>query len=158
MDRTEKRVVRQPPAWEPEFLKSLSDTGNVLYSCRITGVARQTAYDHRKRDSVFAELWDDALDEACDAMEIEARRRAVQGVKKTIYVRSGSDANGRPVYEKQEIREYSDTLLMFLMKGQRPEKYRDNYDFAKVLNALTATSADRNHSGAAEDPGRERHA
>lgn len=153
MARTpKKRGARRPPEWEARFLAALSDTGNVLYSCRTAGIGRQTVYDARNRDEAFAELWDDALDEAADAMEIEARRRAVQGVKRTIYVRSGTDDDRRPVYEKQEIREYSDTLLIFLMKGARPEKYRDNYDLKSALAALAASSAG-GVSGAEGDQG-----
>ncbi len=55
--------------------------------------------------------------EACDALASEARRRAVEGVLKPVYYK------GKLV---GFIREYSDTLLMFLMKAAMPEKYRDN--------------------------------
>lgn len=151
-----KRGPRKPPAWEAKFLAALSDTGNILYSCRIAEVGRQTVYDAKNRDEAFAELWDDALDEAADAMEIEARRRAVQGIKKTVYVRSGTDPKTKiPVYEKQDVRLYSDNLLMFMLKGARPEKYRDGFDFKAAL-AVLAASAAGGEPGAEGDPGGER--
>jgi hypothetical protein len=53
-------------------------------------------------------------------LEDEALRRAVEGVEKPISV------NG----ETKIIREYSDTLLIFLLKGAAPEKYRDRYEHA----------------------------
>ena len=44
------------------------------------------------------------------------------------------------------VREYSDTLLMFLMKGAMPEKYRDNYraehtGSAEIIQRLEAGRA-----------------
>ena len=56
--------------------------------------------------------------EACDALEAEARRRAVEGVRKPIYCQGEICGT---------VREYSDTLLFFLLKGAMPEKYRDDY-------------------------------
>ena len=53
-------------------------------------------------------------------LEDEALRRAVEGVEKPISV------NG----ETKIIREYSDTLLIFLLKGAAPEKYRERYEHA----------------------------
>ncbi len=50
-------------------------------------------------------------------LEAEARRRAVEGVRKPVYCRGEIVGT---------VKEYSDTLLIFLMKGARPEKYRDN--------------------------------
>lgn len=55
-------------------------------------------------------------------MEQEAFRRAVEGTEKPVFgsmgFRMGSGEIGR-------VREYSDTLLIFLLKGARPEKYRE---------------------------------
>jgi hypothetical protein len=53
-------------------------------------------------------------------LEDEAMGRAVEGVEKPISV------NG----ELKTIREYSDTLLIFLLKGAAPEKYRERYEHA----------------------------
>ena len=43
-------------------------------------------------------------------------RRAYLGVEKPVTVAG----------KREVIREYSDTLLIFLLKGARPQKYRDN--------------------------------
>ena len=48
---------------------------------------------------------------------LEARRRAVEGVERIVYHKG---------VECGRVREYSDTLLMFLLRSHRPQKYRDN--------------------------------
>ncbi|MBX6773030.1 MAG: hypothetical protein IRY83_14975 [Chloroflexi bacterium] len=56
-----------------------------------------------------------------DALEAEAWRRAVDGVERPVY------QNGQRV---GAVREYSDTLLIFLLKGGRPQKYRERYELS----------------------------
>ena len=51
-----------------------------------------------------------------DMLEDEAVRRAKDGVERPVY--QGGKLVGH-------VQEYSDTLLIFLLKGARPEKYRD---------------------------------
>lgn len=106
------------------FLEELAQTGNVSHSAKTAGFGRATAYRYYEEDPLFALAWDDAMEEAADALEAEARRRAHDGVVE-------------PVFHKGEVcghvRKFSDTLLIFLMKGARPEKYRDRVDVsAKV--------------------------
>lgn len=127
--------------WREAFLKALSDGGVVRHAAEAAGVSKNTAYRERERDSAFAEAWDDAIDDAADVLEVEARRRAILGVEKVTYVRSGTDDKGRPVFTQQTIREYSDTLLIFLLKGMRPEKFRDGYDLKAALSLLAASAA-----------------
>ena len=50
--------------------------------------------------------------------EVEARRRAVEGVEEPVGWFQGTPGG--------TVRKYSDTLLIFLLKGARPHKYRDN--------------------------------
>jgi hypothetical protein len=52
-----------------------------------------------------------------DALEDEANRRAREGVERPVY--QGGKFVGA-------IREFSDTLLIFLLKGLKPEKFREN--------------------------------
>ena len=103
--------------WPDRFLEALAESGNVKLSCQAAGVGRRTAYDHRAKDAAFASAWADAMEEAADLLEQEAVRRAVEGVDKPVY------QGGRMV---GIVKEYSDTLLIFLLKGARPNKYRDN--------------------------------
>jgi len=66
---------------------------------------------------LFAAAWDEALEIATGSLELEARRRAQKGVLEPVYYK------GKKV---GAVRKYSDTLLIFLLKAHRPDKYRDN--------------------------------
>lgn len=103
-----------------KFIQKLRQTGgNVSKACQAVKISRGCAYDHRKNDADFAALWEEAVEIGMDELESEARRRAFKGTKK-------------PVYQKGQcvgyIQEYSDTLMIFLLKGGRPEKYRERFD------------------------------
>jgi hypothetical protein len=65
---------------------------------------------------------------ACDILEAEAHRRAVEGVEKPV-----GWYKGRP---GGYVREYSDVLLIFLLKGLRPEKYKDRLEKRGLLANL----------------------
>jgi len=104
--------------WPGAFLAELAQTASVSAACQAARVSRTIAYRRRAANQAFAESWSDALEEALDALELEARRRAVEGVERPVY------------YKGQEcgrIRRYSDSLLIFLLKAYRPWKFRDNY-------------------------------
>ena len=113
-----RRRPRKPEDWRPAFLAALRDYGVVRYACEQAKVGFKTAYRHRADHDVFRAEWDEALEEACDLLELEARRRGVDGVDKPIYHEGVQIDN---------IKQYSDTLLIFLLKGARPHKFRDNH-------------------------------
>lgn len=143
------RTRKRPEEWHDRFLEVLAETGNVRLSCLTVDVSRNTAYLHYHSNPAFAERWDDALEDAADVMEQEAQRRAVKGVEKPVIYKGevagtwvDDDNNMVPPgtpgarFVSLAVREYSDSLLMFLLKGARPEKYRDNYDLNKLANEL----------------------
>jgi hypothetical protein len=78
------------------FLAVFRETCNVAESARAAGVARRTVYDWREADPVFAVAWDEAEEEAVDALEAAARQRAMTT---------------------------SDRLMEILLKAHRPDKY-----------------------------------
>lgn len=120
-----RRRTQMRADWRPAFLASLSLVGNVTEAARAAKIDRSAAYDERKRDKQFAQAWDDAMDMAADELELEARRRAYEGVDEPVFGSlGGSSGSG----EIGTIRRYSDTLLIFLLKGARPEKYRESYN------------------------------
>jgi hypothetical protein len=113
--RTRTRTPKKAPQdWAPAFLEELARCGNV--SATAVKVGRRTVYDRRSTDPVFAAAMKEALDVAVEFMEAEARRRAVDGTLRPVY--QGGELVGH-------VREYSDVLLIFLLKAHRPEKYRD---------------------------------
>ena len=102
--------------WQPIFLKSLTETCSVRTSVKLAGISRSTAYRAREADAKFAEDWDDAVDDAVDNLEAEARRRALHGIEEPVFYL------GKQV---GTIRRYSDSLIMFLLKAYRPERFRE---------------------------------
>lgn len=116
-DRTRQRA-------RDVFLVELAARGNVSAASAVAGMSRVWFYAERESDADFAAAWDAALETAIDAMELEARRRAVEGVEKPIVGRIGKDQDGVIVY----VREYSDSLMTLLLKAHRPDKYRERQD------------------------------
>jgi hypothetical protein len=103
------------------FLRRLAETGNISAAARHAGVSRSAVYAWRAGDAGFAASWLDAEQEAVDALEQEARRRAVDGVEQPIL--SGGKFVRHDDGSIATIRHYSDRLLEFLLKARRPETY-----------------------------------
>jgi hypothetical protein len=101
--------------WKPKFLEQLREHANVSKAAREAVVTRQMAY-HERQGHKALELWDDAIEEGVDNAEEEAYRRAVHGVEKPVHYQ------GERV---DKIQEFSDTLLIFLLKGRRSQIYGD---------------------------------
>lgn len=99
------------------FLAAFRELGTITAACRQVGVGRTTAFRHRQQDEDFALAWAEIDEEVVERMEREAFRRAVEGTTKPLV------SAGRHV---TDVTEYSDSLLQFLLKGRRPERYRDN--------------------------------
>ena len=99
------------------FLEILSRTGKVTDAAQSVGYTN-TSFLHRmyREDKDFAREWDAALESAGDVLEDEAIRRAVDGVREPVYYQ------GKVVGHKLN---YSDQLLMFLLKGTKPDKFAD---------------------------------
>ena len=83
------------------FLEWLRNSGNVRASCQASGVPRSTIYHWRNKFVTFRKLWDEAMDDACDILQAEAWKRAIDGE--------------------------SDRLLIFLLKAHKPEVYSERY-------------------------------
>lgn len=105
--------------WSPVFLEALAHVPNVSRAAREAGIQRQLAYYHRDNNEAFRNAWDNAIEVGVDRLEEEMWRRAVEGTEKPVYY------EGKRV---DALREYSDTLAIFLAKAHRPERFRDRYD------------------------------
>jgi len=81
------------------FLAAFAECGNVTRACEIAKVGRRTHYNWLE-DPDYEAAFSDAENQAVDALEGEARRRALES---------------------------SDTLLIFLLKSRRPELYRERH-------------------------------
>jgi hypothetical protein len=110
--------IHRTPKDRATFLEALQNTANVSASCQIAGLPRSCVYDWRDADPEFAADWAAAVALGCDALEDEAVRRGCEGWVRPVFHRGK---------EIGSIREYSDTLLIFMLKARRPAKFRDNY-------------------------------
>lgn len=132
---TEKR---KPRRWERGFLAALALTGNWTAAAKAAGVDRTTPHKLREQAPDFEAACERAKDEAADLLELEARRRAHDGWNEPVVYKgelSGTwvHRDGRPAEPHADgaqfipltVKKYSDTLLIFLLKGERPDKFKD---------------------------------
>jgi hypothetical protein len=99
-----------------KFLAHLAKTANVTESAALINMARRSMYDARERDEGFRRAWDDAIEIATDALEKEARRRALQGWDEPVFYRGA---------QVGKMRIYSDRMLELLLKAHRPYKFKE---------------------------------
>lgn len=100
--------------WVPEFLKAVQFGRHVTDAAIAAKIDPVTPYHRADKDPVFAEHWKQAQEIGMAALAYEAARRAYHGVE-------------RPILYKGEvvghIKEYSDQLIMFLLRAGDPAKY-----------------------------------
>lgn len=124
-------VWQRKTGWEDSFLETLKNTANIRLSCEVAGVTRKVVDCRRKSDPEFEEHFNEARDDAIDTLEAAALSRARDGVEriKTVYYQ------GKPI-GTETIREYSDLLMIFLLKANRPDKYRDQISVTHQTQVL----------------------
>lgn len=119
-----KTLAQQHTKWTPKrrekFLRTLGKWGNVRLAAEAVALSRSRAYELRDEDPQFAAAWDAAVEEAADRLEQEAWRRAVDGWDEPVF---GSLGSGEGSGEVGRVRKFSNALLIFLLKGSKPEKY-----------------------------------
>ncbi len=98
------------------FLQNLALTCHVGHSCEHVGMSRHTLYKWREEDPQFYADWKKALAQGAEVLEDEAIRRGQFGHEVEVY-------HGGKVVGVE--RRYSDTLLIFMLKGAMPDKYSD---------------------------------
>lgn len=113
------------PGRQRAFLVAFAETGNIRLAAKTSGINRSTHYDWLEADDDYRRAFEAAQQEAAEVLEAEAHRRAVAGTQRLKFNRQGQPIidprNGQPYIEH----EYSDVLLIFLLKGLMPEKYRE---------------------------------
>lgn len=160
---TKPTIPKERRNWKPSFLAALARSLNVTKAARTARVNRQRVYEVRATDEEFAKQWDAAIAQAIDTAEGELYRRAVTGLRKPITVAG----------KKVIVTEYSDSLLQFLLKAHRAERYRETIkqqitgandgpieigvkavDYRTGLAALAAgPTPDRDAPSQTQDPG-----
>lgn len=118
MTRTDKL------ANQAKFLAAYEVTGRLGEACRIAGISVTRHTDWMDTDPTYPERFMQSRERMIAMMEDEAKRRAIEGVRKYKF------HQGRPImhpitHEPYYEDEHSDTLLMFLLRKHDPS-YRDN--------------------------------
>lgn len=98
------------------FLSAYAETGRFDLAAQAARVTRFVHYHWMRDDPDYPAAFRQAQDMAADTLETEAVRRAVTGVDKPVFWK------GRQI---STVKEYDTTLLIFMLKGLRPEKYKD---------------------------------
>ena len=97
------------------FLSAYRETCNVFRACQVAKVGRSSHYRWLEEDPGYRKAFDLAKEQAADLLEGEAYRRAVEGVEKPVGWYKGQPGG--------YVREYSDKLLIVLLKATMPDKY-----------------------------------
>ena len=121
--------ISQPNA--RAFLTAYATMGVVTRAAKAAGVTARSHYnwlnEEGERGDRYRAAFEEAKRQACDVLEQEARRRACDGVERMRFYKgdpimvAGPDGKLVPYTEH----EYSDTLMIFMLKGVLPEKYRE---------------------------------
>jgi hypothetical protein len=122
---TKKQKQDRTSVMQAVFLAAFSKTGNIQKSAKIAKISRADHYRWSKEDEAYQVKFDQAQSEAITYLEDIAIQRATEGWKEPVYYK-GEDVG--------KVRKFSDALLMFMLKGAAPNKYRERID--------------QNHSGA----------
>lgn len=109
------------PEIKEAMLLLLEEIPSITKVRKVFGIKRSALQRAREADPDFNQAILDAKEEGYDIMEDEAYRRAVEGTIKPVFYRGEQvrDDEGNPT----GVREFSDTLLQFLLKHCRPKKF-----------------------------------
>ena len=137
MNDSEQAPRKVTPKKQTVFLDALRQGYSVTHAATLIGLRRESMYRARRRDPAFAAAWDDAAESGADRLEDEALRRAVEGHRTEKTVTSAGrvlrDEYGNVL--KDVTVDYSDTLLIFLLKGRRPDKYAERHRHNHTIKA-----------------------
>jgi hypothetical protein len=121
-------------AQRTKFLDALAAGWAVRHAARHSGVDFRRWYELRDKDEEFAHAWGESFEQGTQALEDEARRRAVDGYDEDTF-----DGEGNL---QRRVHRYDGALLQTLLKGRRPEVYRDNAPARLDVNARVQIDAD----------------
>lgn len=118
----------QTDAKKAAFLAAFEGCGTIRGAAAASGVADTTHYAWLEKDAEYFTRFEAAQRKSAKAMEAEARRRAIEGVRRLKFDKNGEPlidpATGEPYVEVQ----YSDTMLIFLLKCNDPAKFGDKVE------------------------------
>jgi hypothetical protein len=160
-------AIERLPAMR-RFIEAYRHNGNVRLAAEAAGLKRRTVYlwleasrenpddpDYHVEPGVpFEKAALDAREEAADRLEETAWKFAVEGVEQPVVgtvtrMEIGPDGKPREHRETGVVgtrREYPFRLIEFLLKGARPDRYRDSHKVAVAVQTnlqINDSSRDR---------------
>ena len=90
------------------FLETLSHTGNIIASAKASGIGNKTIYNYKERHEWFRNMLSESMSMFSDKLE----GNAFALVQKQMAQEDGYKSNP--------------ALLIFLLKGAKPEKYQEH--------------------------------
>ena len=115
-------------AARPNNSHSLKPFARTAHSARLreapTSAAALTTAGF-EQDPEYAGKFSDVNEEATDALEQEARRRALEGIEEPVFYKGERVGS---------IRKFSDQLLMLLLMAKRPNQFRERVDVTSKVD------------------------
>jgi hypothetical protein len=102
-----------------KFLKYVRTKGNFSAACDHVAITMTTAYNHRDSDPEFAKAWVEAKEKYIDWLESVADERATRADKP------------------------SDLLMIFRLKGERPQKYKENVNLTGKVDLFSGIEIEK---------------
>lgn len=102
------------------FLAAYRVTCSITKAAEAAELDRGMHYRWLRDDPEYAEAFKIAHDEAIQSLEDEAVRRAHEGHNEPLVFQG--------MLTGFVVKKYSDSLLMFLLRGAKPDKYRDRHE------------------------------
>jgi hypothetical protein len=112
------KTTHHKKALQNAFLAAYRTCASVTKAAEAAKIERANHYQWLRSDFDYAAAFEACKEQATQVLEDEAVRRAHDGVDEPVFYQGTVCGT---------VRKYSDTLLIFLLKGLRPEKYREQW-------------------------------
>lgn len=112
------------------FLMAFAVCGDLVTAAKAARISLAAHWHWRRHDDEYAAAFEQATEMAGDVLESKAMQRAVNGVKKMKFYKGqpitvqGPDGREMPYVET----EHPESLVQFMLKGLKPEKYRERHE------------------------------
>lgn len=115
---TSEEITERTKDMKEKFIERYIDLASITRTCKEVQMTRRNFYQWLENDPEFKAKFKIADAMALGVLEDEAHRRAVDGTLRPVF------QGGKHV---GDIREYSDTLMIVLLKARAPHKYKDRF-------------------------------
>lgn len=128
---------------QKRFLICYAQIGVIKYAANAAGFGYLTHFSWMRKSQDYRTAFELCREFVADRLEREAIRRAVEGIERMKFHQGEAimdpryaDKNGESTVPYVE-RQYSDTLLIVLLKGLRPDVYKEKIEQNTNINVQT---------------------